>query len=278
MNLIFSLYLFSTDTEFIQKAVFAGVKGVIIDWESSGKKVRQAFADTQINKDTLEDLKRVRASTNAYVICRINGFETMGSNEIEQAIDAGVDEILLPMVRTVREVEEVLNRVRGRCGLGILVETMAGTELVNELACLPLSRVYVGLNDLAIERNSSNIFAPLIDGTLEKIRSPFQVSFGFGGLTLPECGYPIPCRLLMGEIIRLGCDFSFLRRSFNRDISGRDIGVEIPRILKAIADGWLRTSQVVERDHDELLTKIRALPADWPRRRERVRNYDELKR
>lgn len=258
VNARFSLILFSTNPTFICQAVAAGVAGIIVDWESISKEARQAFADTQINRDTLDDLRRVRACTDVRVICRINSCGVTTADEVEQAIEAGADEILLPMVRTLREVETVLHQVRARCGVGILVETVGATLLVDELARFPLSRVYVGLNDLAIERKTPNIFTALIDGTVERIRRPFRVPFGVGGLTLPDQGCPIPCRLLIGEFARLQCDFSFLRRSFHRDIQGRDPAVEVPCLLKALRQARLRSPEAVARDRNQLERVIRA--------------------
>jgi hypothetical protein len=266
--------LFSRCPAFIRQAVAAGIDAVLIDWEYTGKERRQASADTQINHDTVDDLRRVRACTDALVVCRINGrgeammwevgqpIEAEASeplpptDEIEQAIGAGADELLLPMVRTVEEVELVLDQVAGRCGVGILIETLEAVELVEELARLPLSRVYVGLNDLAIERKSQNIFIPLIDGTLERIRQPFHVPFGFGGVTVPDRGYPIPCRLLIGELARLKCNFSFLRRSFHADIQGRDLAVEVPRIHDAISEAFRWPPDVMAQNRSELYAAI----------------------
>ena len=255
----FELVLFSTDPVLIRQAVAAGVDSIIVDWEYIGKEQRQAFADTQINYDTLEDLRRVRACTEAKVICRINGYGKTTAEEVEQAVKAGTDEILIPMVRTLEEVETVLEQVGGRCGVGILVETDAAVDLARELARLPLSRVYVGLNDLAIERNKLNIFTALVDGTVEGIRPIFAVPFGFGGLTLPERGYPIPCRLLIGEMARLGCHYSFLRRSFHRDIRGCDMAAEIAHLLGALKEAQLRSPEDVARDRHELEKAVR----DW---------------
>lgn len=258
MHAEFQLFLFSTDTSFIPLAVEAGVSGIVVDWETLGKGDRQAFADTQINCDTLDDLRRVRSCTQALVICRINCFGPTVAREIEQAIEAGADEILLPMVRTVEEVDAVVTLVAGRCGVGILVETLAATLLFEELARLPLSRAYVGLNDLAIDRKTPCIFTALSDGTLEHIRAPFSVPFGFGGLTLPDCGHPIPSRLLIGEMARLRCNFSFLRRSFHRDIRNRQLSVEIPRLLDAVREACLRAPEDVTRDRHALEAAIRA--------------------
>lgn len=256
----FGLLLFSTNPSFVRRAVAAGVDGIIVDWERLGKQERQAAADTQISADTVEDLQRVRASTDAAVICRINGFGPTTALEIEQAVEAGADEILLPMVRTTGEVEAVLAQVGGRCGVGILVETAAAARCCRALARLPLSRAYIGLNDLAIERRSRNIFEAVADGTVERIREAFRVPFGFGGLTLPDAGFPIPCWLLIGEMARLQCSFSFLRRSFHRDIQGRDLAVEIPRLREAVVRAFRRTTEVVSRDRLELEKAIGAWP------------------
>lgn len=258
LNAQFTLMLFSTNPPFIREAVAAGVYAIIVDWEGIDKEERQAFADTQINRDTVEDLRRVRACTNAVVICRINPSGVTTPEEVEQAIGAGAQEILLPMVRSLEDVESVLDYIRGRCGVGILVETIAAAMLVDKLARLPLSRVYVGLNDLAIERKTPNIFTALVDGTVEHIRRYFHIPFGFGGLTLPDCGYPIPCRLLIAEMARLKCDFSFLRRSYHRDIRSRDPSVEIPHLLEALRQAHLRSPKTVGQDRHDLHMAVHA--------------------
>src|SRR5438105_3452703 len=98
------------------------------------------------------------------------------------------------MVRSANEVEAALERTGTRCGVGILVETEAALAELDELAALPVTRAYVGLNDLAIERGNLNIFEPLVDGTVEEIRQHFGVPFGLAGLTVVDAGTPIPCR------------------------------------------------------------------------------------
>ncbi|MDO8671770.1 MAG: aldolase/citrate lyase family protein [Dehalococcoidia bacterium] len=251
-NSKFALTLFSTNPTLIRRAVAAGVEGIIVDWEYLGKEDRQACADTQINHDTLDDLRKVRLCTTTTVICRINCFGATTELEVEQAIQAGADEILLPMVETADEVQRVLDLVRGRAGVGVLIETIAALGIVDEIARLPLSQVYVGLNDLAIARKEPNIFVALVDGTVEQIRSQVSLPFGFGGLTLPDRGYPIPCRLLIGEMARLNCDFSFLRRSFTRDIQDREVSVEVHRILEAMTQARTRSLEAIDRDRYDL--------------------------
>jgi hypothetical protein len=256
----FALLLFSTSPLLIRQAVAAGVQGIVVDWEYLGKERRQQCADTQIGHDTVEDLERVRACTDGPVICRVNGPGAATGAELERAIQAGADEILLPMIRTVGEVEGVLNQVRDRCGVGILIETEAAVAAAPRLARLPLTRVYVGLNDLAIERGTPNLFAAVADGTVERLRHLFRVPFGFAGLTLPERGFPIPCRLLIGEMARLECAFSFLRRSFHRDIRDRDPAVEVPALLDALRRAGTRAPEAVAADRALLERAIRAWP------------------
>ena len=260
----FSLWLFSVDPGFIKNAVRAGVTGVVVDWECSGKACRQSGADTEINHHTPDDLRRVRAATDGPVMCRLNGLHGETGAEIDRAISLGADELLLPMVRAPRDVERALDLVRGRRPLGILIETRAAVSMAPELCALPISRAYVGLNDLAIDRGASNIFDAVADGTVDTVRSACGVPFGFGGLTLPEAGHPIPCRLLIAEMTRLDAGFSFLRRSFHRDMRDRSLEIEVPRLIAAIAASRARAPLAVGQDHQEFIAAVRAAGAEPP--------------
>lgn len=249
----FELLLFATNPIVIRSAAEAGVNGFIVDMENKGKQSRQAGFDTQINQNTIEDLIITRKNTDRKVICRINGFSDHTPLEVEQVVQAGADEILLPMVRKPEEVLKTLDFINSRCALGILVETTDAVLIAALLGSLPLSRIYVGLNDLAIDRKLPNIFMSVADGTVEKIRMNIYQPFGFGGVTLPDRGEPIPCRLLMGELARLNCDFTFLRRSFFRDMVGRDMQVEIPRIKEALKACSMRTDEQISNDNAEFI-------------------------
>jgi hypothetical protein len=257
----FSLLLFSVDPATIPDAVNAGVSGVVVDWERAGKRERQSGADTELNHHTLDDLRRVRRATDGLVICRLNAPNGDSRAEIEQAVGAGADEVLVPMVRRVDEVERILDLVNGRCGVGILIETSDAVRLARELCALPLSRVYVGLNDLAIDRGARSIFDAVGDGTVAEVRRACPVPFGFGGLTRPDAGQPIPCRLLIGEMARLDTQFSFLRRSYHRDMRGRDPALEIPRLLAAVAAARTRSPEETARDQQSLAACVDAWTA-----------------
>ncbi len=228
------LFLFTVDPAAGRDVVAAGAAGIIVDWERRGKARRQAGEGTQINGDTLEDLVRMRAATPGRLVCRINGYGPWTRGEVADAVSAGADELLLPMVRDPDQVDATLDLVAGRCGLGILIETQDAVDRAAELAARPLARVYVGLNDLRIDRRSDELFRPLVDGTVEAVRAGVRQPFGVGGVTLPGGGFPVPSELLAAELVRTGADFTFLRRAFTADMAGRDPFVEVPRLLAGL--------------------------------------------
>jgi len=260
----FDLLLFSVIPTVINEALAGGIRTVIVDLEKRGKQTRQKGYDTQINEHFFEDIYTVKSNTAARVITRINPCWQDSQNEIDQALAFGTDEILLPMVRSVEEVERTLRCVDGRCELGILIETVEAVNLSRELSTLPLGRVYVGLNDLAIDRRLANIFLSVIDGTIDGIRGYFSQPFGFGGLTLPGFGVPVPSELLISECARLRSDFSFLRRSFFRDTAGKDISQAVPVMLQAVAAAFQRSEAELAQDHQRLVTLVNTLSKSAP--------------
>jgi len=226
------LVYFEHRAESIRQAKTAGIRTFIIDWERVGKERRQESAATEIDPGNLDDLVVAAvAAGRKHVQCRLNQLGDWTEREVEEAIHAGAGCLMLPMVRSPAEVERFLKLIDGRCSAGILVETVAAVEAARDLASFSLERIYVGLNDLAIERRSVDIFDAIVDGTVERLREVFsQRQFGFGGVTVVDGGRPIPCALLLAEMERLGATFSFCRRSFKRDIESRDMALEVERI------------------------------------------------
>lgn len=253
MSQPFELFLFAIEPRLLHEAVAAGVDGVIVDWERRDKHERQIGHDTEINAHTFGDLVRVRRHASCPVVCRLNPWGEASAAELEAALAGGADEVLLPMVHSPDEVEALLGLAAGRCEVGILVETVAAVRAARELARLPLSRVYVGLNDLAIEQGNPSIFDALRDGTVELVRQEFDAPFGFGGLTVPDRGVPVPCRHLIAEMTRLDCSFSFLRRSFRRDVVDRHVGDSLRDIRAAVEAATRRSPGVLADDHEALL-------------------------
>ena len=260
-----NLFAFANSAAPARAVVGAGATGVVVDWERRGKRRRQAGADTQINADTPDDLAAVRAAQAGVVLCRVNRWSRWTPAEIDLVVSLGADEVLLPMVRRPEEVDAALDAVAGRCGLGILVETTDAVRRVDALVERPLSRLYVGLNDLMIDRGGGPLFLALVDGTVDRVAAATLgagIPFGVAGLTLPEAGRPVPCRLVLGALARVGASFTFLRRSFWADTAGRDLDVEVPRILAAAGEASRRPSAQVDADHAELAAAVDLLSED----------------
>jgi hypothetical protein len=249
------LFAFTNSGAYARRVVDAGAAGVVVDWERRGKQRRQAGVDTEINSHTPADLAAVRAATTGRVLCRVNRWGPWAPAEIDLAVALGADEVLLPLVRRPEEVDAAIAAVAGRCRLGILVETVDAVTRVDELVRRPLRRVYVGLNDLMIDSGAPCLFGALVDGTVDRVAAAARsrgVLFGVAGVTVPEGGTPVPSRLLMGALARVGASFTFLRRSFARDTAGRDLAVEVPRILAAVGQARRRPADQVVADHAAL--------------------------
>jgi hypothetical protein len=106
---------------------------------------------------------------------------------------------------------------------------------------------------LASSRGTPHIFVPFVDGTAEYLRECFcKTPFGVGGLTVVDGGSPLWCMRLMEEMARLDCDFVFLRRSFKRDIVGKDMALEVRRVREAWSALRTRSQGQIERDHRRL--------------------------
>lgn len=251
------LQLFTTDPVTAHNSVLAGITAFVVDWEWRGKEDRQTGFDTEINRDSAEDLARVSAVAGSRRICRINRFGSWTPGEVDLAIESGATQLLLPMAERPAEVEAYLKLVRGRVRAGILVETREACECASELAGLGLDAVYVGLNDLAISRGTPCIFTALADGVVEGLREAFgDTPFGFGGLTVVNLGHPIPCMRLLEEMARLRSGFTFLRRSFRRDIVGRDVAAEVARIQETWRLLLRRGRDQEARDHALLVDAV----------------------
>ena len=189
---------------------------VAVDWERPDE--RSSRLDRRPTARQVAALAAVREVSPWPVVCRVNEVGPGTEEEVQQAIDLGADEVLVPMVRGEAEVERVLAAARGQVGVGIMVETPEAVEQAAALAGLGICRAFVGLLDLALERRTPSVFTALTDGTVDRLVADLAATaYGFGGLTDPAHGYPLPARLLMGEIVRGGCDFAMMRNAYVAD-------------------------------------------------------------
>ncbi len=240
-----------------------GFDALIVDLEREGKHHRQSGFDTQISAHTIDDLGAIRSTTDTHIICRIDSMSAGSSRQINDVIFAGADEILVPMVRHPREVEGALELADGRVGVGVMIETVDALRIVENLAELPISRAYLGLNDLWIERRTPNRFTALSDGTADKVSSALGgIPFGVAGLTHPLLGSPLPCRHLVNELSRLGCGFTFLRRAFLAAIAHLPAGEVVADIRAALTVADSRSPFQVDTDRRGAHKAIDSLPVE----------------
>lgn len=251
------LFLFENDAPQAARALEQGIRHFLVDWESVDKAERQKGFDTEIRPGTLADLRALSAVPGASPWCRINRHGPGIAAEVDAAVAAGAAGIFLPMVTAPAEVEAFLRRVDGRCETGILIETLEAYAMARELAELPLNRVYFGLNDFAISRGGGSIFRAVLDGSVERMRETFAArSFGFGGMTAVEAGHPLSARLLLEEMARLDCQYTFLRRSYRRDTRERDPAAVLAGIRAAWRRCRARDAETVRHDRQTLEARL----------------------
>ena len=142
----------------------------------------------------------------------------MGSfEEINSAIDAGADILMLPMFRTLEEIKIFIDIINGRVKTMLLVETVEAMNLIEEIIKIKgVDEIHIGLNDLHLALNKKFMFELLVDGTVEKlcnVISKAKISYGFGGIA--RLGYgDLPAEYVIAEHYRLGSSMAILSRSF----------------------------------------------------------------
>ena len=201
-----------------------GVDRIFVDMEYIGKEKRQAGLDTVKSRHTINDIKLIRSQIDqADLLVRINPIhkktmEYMGSfEEINSAIDAGADILMLPMFRTLEEIKTFIDIINGRVKTMLLVETVEAMNLIEEIIQIKgIDEIHIGLNDLHLALNKKFMFELLVDGTVEKlcnVISKAKIPYGFGGIA--RLGYgDLPAEYVIAEHYRLGSSMAILSRSF----------------------------------------------------------------
>ncbi len=230
--------------EIVEKA---GVERIFIDMEYIGKNIRQGGMDTVQYHHSIEDIRKIRSVIkNSKIMVRCNPIHERteaycsSKEEIDAAISAGADILMLPYFKTAEEVEEFIRFVDGRAKVLPLVETPQAVECIDEILELNgLDEIFIGLNDLSLGYGMKFMFQLLSDGTVEKLCDKFKkkgIPYGFGGIAALGKG-ALPSEKVIAEHYRLGSTCAILSRSFCNTNVITDLN-EIRRIfdvdLKAI--------------------------------------------
>lgn len=202
----------------------AGVDRIFVDMEYIGKAARQGGMDTVQSHHTVEDIRRVRpAVKKAQLMVRINPMHRASAEygssqkEIDAAIEAGADILMLPFFKTAEEVRRFVEMVAGRAKTFLLMETPEAAAAVDEILQIPgIDEIHVGLNDLSLGLGRKFLFELLTDGTIEQLSRKFRatgIPFGFGGIASLGKGM-LPSEYVIREHYRLGSTATILSRSF----------------------------------------------------------------
>lgn len=202
----------------------AGVDWIFVDMEFIGKDSRQGGLDTVQNHHTVEDVANIKAAVKkAKVLVRVNPIHEKLPNypssdeEIDAAIQAGADIVMLPFFKTIEEVERFIKVVDSRAKVCLLVETPEAASQLEQIVATPgIDMIHLGLNDMHLALGMKFMFELLADGSVDRWISIIRdagIMYGFGGLASLNGG-AVPGRMILKEHYRLGSQMVIVSRAF----------------------------------------------------------------
>ena len=224
-----------------ERYLTSGIDRIFIDLERLGKPERQAASGGFISDHSVEDIPVVKKVTGKKpLLVRINPIHAETAVEIDRVIGYGADIIMLPMFRSWRELQFVIDHIDERCLFCPLVETISGCQTIlssNDEQLGLLDEIYFGLNDLHLELNLRFMFSALLDPlVLETVvrTSEASVKFGFGGLSTTGSLDPEDVITLHAKY---GSSLVILSRGFRENY--KDTGDnELRKKLSVMRDCW----------------------------------------
>ncbi len=256
------LMYITNQPQIAQIAESSGVDRIFVDMEYIGKAERQGGLDSVQNHHTIDDVRNIkRAVQTAEVLVRVNPIHeatdkyTSSKEEIDAAINAGADIIMLPFITSAKEVEGFLRYVDGRAKTMPLIETPQAVEVIDDILSLHgVDEIYIGLNDLSIGYHRKFMFELLADGTVEKLCLKCKlkgIPYGFGGIASLGKGM-LPSEYIIREHYRLGSTCAILSRSFCNVDKVKHIGI----ISSTFIDG-VKAIRELENDCERRISYFR---------------------
>lgn len=265
-----SLWLITNKPDIAAFVVNNGVDRIFVDLELIGKLERQGHLNTVISYHTISDVKNIRkAIAGKNLLVRSNPIHSKIKAEIEQIVDAGADVIMLPMWKTMQEVETFVNCVAGRAKICLLAETPESLKLIPKLCKInAIDEFHIGLNDLHLALHRKFMFELLLDGTLTEaincLRNNNKV-FGIGGLARIGEGL-VPAEIILAEHVKVGSQAAILSRTFHRNANGlktlkaeMNLHEEINKIKSLYAYYQNQTEEYLNQIHTKFENLVKAV-------------------
>lgn len=210
-----------------------GIQQIMVDTEILGKEARQFGLNTVINSHRVDDICKIKdAGVKSKVICRINGYHNNIAEEINDAIIAGADILMFPMIQSVENLKVMVEYVNKRVPVVPLIETPYSVFKLREIIdILRPEQIHFGLNDLYISLGMRNLFevvvSPIFSAAVNYVKGKVKL-IGIGGIGDPLIEQRIQPNLLLNEYKLLGSNSVILSRSFFSQ------GYDENRILKSL--------------------------------------------
>lgn len=248
----------------------AGVDRIWIDMEYIGKDERQGGMDTVKNHHTIDDIKKIRpVITKSKLMVRVNPLHDATSeyssskDEIDDAIDAGADILMLPMFKTADDVKKFINFVDGRAKIQLLLETKEAVDNINEILEVPgIDEIHIGLNDLHLAYHKTFMFELLCDNTVSILCKKIAnkgIKYGFGGIARIGLGM-LPAEYIITEHYHLGSTAAILSRGFcDANIVSNPLEIEQIFIegVKKIRDKEIEVAKYTKEQYEQNLQIIK---------------------
>ncbi|OLU17367.1 hypothetical protein BVH01_12580 [Pseudomonas sp. PA1(2017)] len=263
-------FMITNCSELAKFSIDSGVDRIFVDTEILGKDLRQGHLNTVISRHTLDDVSRLRSSVpEGRLLVRINPIHDESEKEIDRAIEAGADILMLPMFRSAGEVRFFTTAVGGRARCNLLVETVAAVADLKACVEVPgVDEVHIGLNDLHLELGLHFMFEPLASGLVDGMAAILRASgvpFGIGGIARVGEGL-LPAELLLAEHVRLGSTAAILSRTFHRQATSvieikeqMDFSLELFKLREAFLQSSLCNPEELQAAHRDVQRNVRLI-------------------
>ena len=262
-------YFYITDSPDIARYVDqCGVDRIFIDLELLGKLERQGGRDTVISHHKLVNISRVKKVVNhAEVLVRVNPLNPNSSEEIEAVLDQGADYLMLPMFKSVEDVDWFCQRVNHRAKIVLLVETVEAMTNLSQIVQVPgVTQIHIGLNDLHLDLELNFMFELMSNSMVEKMAEicrSANMPFGVGGISTMDQGL-VSGKLVLSEHARLGSEWVILSRSFHQlatnltELQARiDFPLELQKVSNVYSKLLKRSKFEIEQDKQFLYQAIK---------------------